>query len=393
MLKICYHTAGCCLAAVVLAVFFSTGTSASDSSLTQLGQGFNELIYVQSRSVVTVEASKRVPINSLPLTGNEAVQRNVSTGLICDSLGHVLVAATAVINQDRINVRTDNRILPASLVGVDYHSGLALLSTNFRLGRPVTYSSQQICAGQMVLMLGNAFGVRASPSVGFCAGSRPDGTMQYTMPVTSGAIGSGIFDLSGDLLGIVVGSVDGDGRVAQAIPAHKLPAIVDILSRTGDRLAGFVGITTVEIEITPGINISSTNNLVRAGGAATREIDRGVVVTRVIPQSAADRAGLRPGDLVFGFRNQPVVSAPEFARQVIHTRPGEIVEMELLRHNTYMKVQLKIDQKELAASPTGSGRASTFPHDNIVADSLAGVIQDLKLQIRSLESQLSDLRR
>ena len=378
---------------MILAAFFSTGAHAADSSLTRLGQGFNELIYVLSRSVVTVESSKKVEVSSFPLRGNEAVQQNVSTGLVCDEDGHILVAAAAVLGQEHITVRYDNEWAEAQLVGVDYHSSLALLKTDARFGQPVTFSDQQICAGQMVIMLGNAHGLRASPSVGFCAGARPDGTTQFTVPVNPGSIGGGVFDLNGELLGLVVGSVDDEGWVAQAVPAHKIPGIVQLLLRGGDRLAGFVGITTVEIEITPGIEVSTPNSFVNAGRPGSRIIERGVVVTRVVPGSAADRAGLRPGDLIFSFRNQPVTSAMEFARQVVQSRPGDLASMELVRHNTYLEVQLRIDQKVLSPARGASAPSIEDDRNQLVADSLSRVILDLKAQVRRLESRLSSLKR
>ena len=77
---------------------------AADSSLFTLEQGFTELIYDLSRSVVKVEAARRVTKQLYGVTGGEAVQHQVSSGLIYDSVGHILVAAPLVINQDRIVV-------------------------------------------------------------------------------------------------------------------------------------------------------------------------------------------------------------------------------------------------------------------------------------------------
>ncbi len=393
MLTTLLHAARRVLLAVTLAVFFSTGAFSADSSLANLGHGFNELIYVLSRSVVTVEASMAIPVSSFPLTGNEAVQHNVSTGLICDSSGHILVAAPNVIDRDRIIVRFDNHEIPARVAGVDYRSGLAILETGRSFGSPVLFSGQQICAGQMVIMLGNAYGIRASPSVGFCAGARPDGTMQFTVPVTSGSIGGGVFDLSGHLLGTVIGSVDNQSQVAQAIPGYRLPGIVDSLKRQGDRFAGFMGITTVEIEIAPGIEVSSANTLVASESISSRVIDRGVVVTQVVRESAADRAGLMPGDLIFSFCDQRITTAPEFARQVIAARPGDLVSMELVRHNTYMEIQLRIDQKVLSPFSGNRQRNTRLDSDAYVADSLSMLVKGLKAHIKNLESQLSTIRR
>jgi S1-C subfamily serine protease len=236
---------------LIVTVFFSQFTFAADSSLYSLERGLNELIFNLSRSVVTIEASRRVAVSSFQGTSDEALQRLVSSGIICDTAGYVLAAAPMVVGQERITVNLNNHLYPARLVGIDYYNDLALLQVRANIGRPVTFSDDYACAGQMIITLGNAYGLLTSPSMGFCAGLREDGNVQTTVPISSGSIGGGMFDLSGNLLGIIIGQVGQDNQMAVAVPSYRIPPVIEYLKNHGDRQAGFIGIATAEIEIYP----------------------------------------------------------------------------------------------------------------------------------------------
>ncbi len=179
MLTFTLVTARTTLFSLLLAVFFSNITAAADSSLVNLQQQMGELIFRMSRSIVTVETVQRVYTGQIASGGGEAVEKAVSTGIICNAQGYVLVAAEMVSGHEQIAVIFDEEVYPAKLVSIDYYTGLALLSTGRMFGQPVSCAPTQTCAGQMVLSMGHAFGLRASPSFGFCSGSRPNGNQQF----------------------------------------------------------------------------------------------------------------------------------------------------------------------------------------------------------------------
>jgi len=388
MVTLSIRTAGISLLGLLLAVFFSATAPAADSSLTNLEKGLSELIFDVSRSVVTVESWQRVAGGSLRWSADEAVEHRISSGLICDSGNHVLVAAPMVAEYERIMVSSEHGQQPAGLVGIDFRSNLALLYVEHPLGAPVRVSSRALYAGQFVVAIGYANGLRATPSMGFCAGLRSDGNLQFTAPVPSGSVGGGVFDLSGQLLGVITGDSEHGNQTALAVPAHLLPDIIAHLKTHGDRQAGFLGVTTAEIEISPGLEVATTQKFVVAESAARRVIERGVVVTNVLPRSPAERAGLRVGDLIFSFNNSQVVSAPELAQQVIQTQPNTSVSMELIRLNTYYDLQFPIGEKQLVPTDESPRPRRSQLDQQRVVDSLARVLEQLKLQIRQVESRL-----
>ncbi|MBN1213364.1 MAG: serine protease [candidate division Zixibacteria bacterium] len=391
MLTISVRTVRKQLALFFMTVFFSQFSLAADSSLSTLERGLNELIFSLSRSVVTVESSRRVSIPSFRGTADEALQRLVSSGIICDTAGYILAAAPMVVGQEKIMVNLNNQLYPARLVGVDYYSDLALLQIRPGIGQPVTFSDDYACAGQMIISLGNAYGLNTSPSMGFCAGLREDGNVQTTVPVSSGSIGGGIFDLSGNLLGVIVGQVGQDNQSALAVPSYKIPPVVEYLKKYGDHQAGFIGIATAEIEIYPPIEIRENTSLIDSR-TGRRIINGGTVITSVMPMSPADRAGLRRGDLLISYNNRAVGSPLVLADEVRQSQPGTKVVMEILRQNTLYNVQVEIGQKSIANYVPAVSTVRNRPQMDYTADSLAGVLNSLKEEIRQMEDRLKQFK-
>lgn len=378
---------------LLLAVFFYRPSTAQENPLTDLESSLNDLVYRLSRSVVTIDASRRIPATQAGSPGDEALESVLSSGIICDTAGRVLTAASSVIGRERILVSFENRVAHAELLAIDYQTELALLECPNLGGQPAQFSNLQACAGQMVVGLGNAYGVRAAPSIGFCAGVRDDGMMQFSVPVSSCAVGGGVFDLSGELLGIITGALGDENQVTVALPAYQLPSIVSYLVTNGDRSSGFVGISSRDIEVHPGIEIRNSAPMASTAGASLDEvIDRGVLVTTVLPMSPAHRAGLQTGDLIYEFDNIPVNSAAGLARLVRQSPPGKTIDLKVLRDNTAYGVQLKVGLKNInlisaRASHRFASSGDYGDHQRVV-DSLRAALAQLRQEITRLERRL-----
>jgi len=271
----------------------------------------------------------------------------IASGVIFDSAGHILVAASSVLNRENIFVIADGQRVPARLVGVDYQTGLALLKTDRPVGRPVEAMDNYRCIGQLVVAVGNSFGLHASPSLGFCAGARTDGSLQFSAAISSGSIGGGIFDLSGKLIGAITGGI-GEGTQAEAglaVPASELPGIVEYLRIYGDRQAGYLGVTISEIEVAPPIELRSPNILAGGNQRPYRLIDHSIIVTEVLPQSPAAFARVVRGDLIISINGDEVYSAVDFLYQIRKARPGSIVQLGLVRQNQLLLANVSVGQR------------------------------------------------
>ncbi len=393
MLTIFRTTAGTGILLCCLAVFFATGASAADSSLIRLEDRINELIYKASRSVVTIEAIRTGASNSSSVPGHEPMHTLVASGIIYDSLGHILVAASSVKDRDQIRVRFDNRVLLASLQGVDERTGLALLSVGRSIGEPAHVVPRSGCAGQMVVAVGNAYGVRAAPSIGFCAGVRFDGIMQFSAVITSGTVGGGVFDLSGNLVGVISGGIGRDrfAEVGLAVPAAKISGVVSYITQNGDRHAGWIGVRVADIEISPAIEMTHPTSLVAAGSGQGRLIEHGVLVTNVVPGSPAARAGLQMGDLLFLLDGSTLQSALQLQNHVRNQPPGSPVELGFLRRETPYVVQFKIGRRTNQAE-TNEPFDSITPERDSTPRSLEREIDSLKQVLYDLEQRLRRLQ-
>ncbi|MDH3891808.1 MAG: S1C family serine protease [candidate division Zixibacteria bacterium] len=377
----------------LLAVFFAGSSHAADSSLVSLESSLSDLIRDISRSVVTVESSRSVPGDMLEGAADEAVHRLISSGTIIDSAGHILVAASTVAGYDRILVNFEDQQLPARLVGIDYHTGLALLSLDRPIGEPSRFTDRHTCVGQMVVAVGNAYGLHACATLGFCAGSRPDGSMQFSAAITPGTVGGGVFDLRGRLLGVVIGGF-GQGRLSEtglAVPAHQLPSTVYELLTGGDRRAGYIGITTADIEISPGIALSAPYQLASSGAHRQVIVDRGTIVTQVVGKSPAAASGLRKGDLLFSIDKTPINSAFELMDRVRLCPPGGAIELGFIRHQRAYYVKLNVGQRELATVGDFAVGRQVDATNGLSREELYREVQRLKRSMMLLEKQLERL--
>ena len=389
MIKKFSHTTVVKVLLVLLAtVFFSVNLFAQDSSLINLESGLNDLVYDISRSIITVEATEPIYPNNFSGNNNEAIYSVISSGLIYDTAGHVLTLASSVIDRSQIKIHFEDKIIPARLVAVDYQSGLALLKMQYPYGLPFSQMPQTGCAGQMIVAVGNSYGVRAAPALGFCSGFRPDGLMQFTASFTSSTHGGGIFTLTGKLIGIITGVIGKDSKIGLALPAHKLPEIVQYLKTNGDRLAGYLGLSTTEFEISPPIEVRVSNRLASTHQSNVIVVSRGLVVSKVIPNSPAAKAGLKQGDLIFQANGRPIDEAIELANYVKKSAPGTLIHFDILRQNNAYSVQLAIGQMKLTSSTFGN----TITNKDLVTDSILKEIQTLKETLYYLENRLKRLR-
>jgi serine protease Do len=383
------RTVGKRILVIFLAVFFAEITHADNSPLRQIETGLHDLIYHLSRSIVAVEAT-RSSTGFLPGTVGQLIQTTVSTGLVCDSAGYVLANASSVVGYDQIQVTGEDRSVPARLVAVDYRNDLALLAPTLPVGAPVVFSGPGVCAGQMVLSLTNAYGLRASPSVGFCAGCRSDGFLQFSVPVSATGAGGGVFDLSGHLLGVVTGHSGDPNRPATAFPSYKLPEIIRHLSTKGTRWAGFAGVATRSIEISPPLELPSADMRLASGHSGTY-LDHGVVISAVLPGSPAARAGLIPGDLLLEIDNRHVDGANDVASIVTALDPGSSVPFQILRRDRLLTVQIQIDSRPTDLLSGKSVRSLDSPAHSRTADSLLEILSRLRDEVSRVEQKLKSM--
>ena len=375
-------------------ILISADSKAADSSLAPLESGLFKLISRLSQSVVTIEASKS-QVEPSPLgPANLGIIKIIASGVVFDSLGHIIVAASSVTGCDKLYVVYGGFKISARLIGVDYQTGLALIKPARLIGRPVEALENYRCVGQLVIAVGNSYGLHASPSLGFCAGARNDGSLQFSAAITSGSIGGGLFDLSGRLIGAIIGGIGSSARTEAglAVPASEIPAIVEHLIKYGDRRAGYLGITIGEIEISPPLEIGYANSMISGQTSGfSRLVEQSAVITEVVQFSPAARARLRQGDLIISVNGEQIHSALEFVYRIKRARSGSVLRLELIRQNELIYTDVEVGSRNTAVNQRFRSSLGSIAKGKNSQKVIYQELETLKRAVRRLEQRLHSI--
>jgi S1-C subfamily serine protease len=170
----------------------------------------------------------------------------------------------------------------------------------------------------------------------------------------------------------------------------RIPGIVAHLVTNGDRLSGYAGITSQEIEISPGITLPRPSVIPASAGGSQEIVERGVVVTAVMSASPASRAGLAVGDLIFAVDHMPVNSASGLASLVRQSLPGTSLQLDLIRQNQVLSLPLIVGRKSLSLGSPHAGRPEDQEQMRL-ADSLRQMIMIMRNQLDDLGSRINSL--
>lgn len=354
-------------------------------TLDSLDLHLERLVKSSSRFLVTVEAAAGK--GSTQGAFSAATSMNlVSSGVIVDTSGLILTAAASVYGFPVHYVWYNQKPYKAEMIGVDYRTGVALLKADLPRIAAVTLYDEELRPGRMVLALGNAYGMAVAPSLGFCVGVRDDGNLQFTAPISSGSIGGGLFTMTGKLAGIIVSGF-GSGVESQtgiAVPAYQLGNIISQMISYGSRKAGYLGISSADIEYYESHNSGGK-------GPVSENTINGAFVTDVVRDSPAEKAGLRPGDIITGINTLPVFSAGELMQYIMQSLPGSEVNLQMIRSGRSLSVQATLGAASInALAPNRDGFVERAQHLRV--DSLQNLIHGLEKELESLQQQVRQIR-
>src|SRR5579872_6688971 len=286
-----------------------------------------------------------VPQDSGP---RERPFQSAGSGVIFDAKqGYIVTNAHVVENASEITVTLqDGRDLKAEVVGSDEPSDVAVLKVKTEGTSLVQISlgdSAKVEVGDFVLAIGNPFGLQHTVTSGIISGlSRsginPDGYedfIQTDASINPGNSGGALVNLRGELIGIntaILSRSGGNIGIGFAIPVNMAHSVMDQLVKFGSVKRGLLGVSMYTV--TP--DIAQSLGLANAQGA---------LVSQVVDGSAAQKAGIRTGDVITSVNNQPVKSNGELRNAIGLMRVGDKIEIGLVRDGKPLRVTAVIVDK------------------------------------------------
>lgn len=262
----------------------------------------------------------------------------VGSGLIVRKDGYILTNAHVVKDAEQVEVTlNDGTILKAKIIGQEPRADIAVLKVNAQRDLPAATlgDSDKVKVGQFAIAIGNPVNLKGTVSVGVVSGlNRSLGKLisliQTDVAITSGSSGGPLCDLQGEVIGINTmitresvglgfGMVPFEGGVTGygfAIPINVAKRVMNDLLTKGKISYGYLG-----VEMDP----------LSAEKAAEANVKRGVVVRRVQPGFAAEKAGLQAGDVITHVDGKEVESMEAMQREIRTRHAGDKVKLTVIR--------------------------------------------------------------
>ena len=280
--------------------------------------------------------------------------RGTGSGFLWDALGHVITNAHVVQGASGAYVRlADGRVFRAHLVGVDPSHDLAVLRIGVPTGRPKPLpigTSSDLQVGQKVFAIGNPFGLDWTLTTGIVSALERElpsetgtirGLIQTDAAINPGNSGGPLLDSAGRLIGVNTAIFSPSGAYAGigfAVPVDTVNRVVPQLIRRGRYAPPSLGVV-----VDP-----------RADDLARRQGIEGVLILRVLPGTAAERAGLEPariapdgrldpGDVIVGLGEREIATTEELRAALDLRSAGDEVELKVMREGEVVTLEMTLE--------------------------------------------------
>ncbi len=289
--------------------------------------------------------------------------QSAGSGVVIDAKqGLIITNAHVVENATEITVTTiDGRDYKATVVGADSASDVAVVKVKeAKLSEIPLGDSSKAEVGDFVLAIGNPFGLQHTVTYGIVSalgrsGINPDGYedfIQTDASINPGNSGGALVNLRGELIGInsaILSRSGGNIGIGFAIPSNMVHSVMEQLVKYGEVKRGILGVNIQTV----------TPDLADKLGASELA---GAFVQQVVEGSAADKAGVKAGDVITTVNGQPVRSAAELRNRIGLMRIGESVDLGLVRDGKPKHVAAIVQSRGAGSAAGGDdGGAADLP--------------------------------
>jgi serine protease DegQ len=306
---------------------------------------YSDAVQRATPSVVNIFTSKEIRAPRHPLLNDPIFRRffgdqlpdeaqrasSLGSGVIVSTSGYVLTNHHVVEAADEIEVAlADGKKLLAKLVGNDPETDIAVLRVNSENLPAISFgSSETLRVGDVVLAIGNPFGVGQTVTSGIVSALGRTGLgintfenfIQTDAAINPGNSGGALIDASGNLVGIntaIFSRSGGSMGIGFAIPVSTAKMVLEQIVKSGSVTRGWIGVEVQEITppVAESFKLGST---------------RGALIAGVLRGGPADKAGVKPGDVLIEVQGKPVADPAGMLNLIAALAPGQSAKVKLKR--------------------------------------------------------------
>ncbi len=267
------------------------------------------------------------------------------SGFVVSADGYVVTNNHVIDGATKLRVRLEERYYDATVKGTDPATDLALLK--IEAGRPLAFlalgDSERMRQGDYVMAIGNPLlldhtvtvGVVSAKgrSIGLTRDPSFENFIQTDAAINRGNSGGPLVNLAGEVIGIATAMNGGAENIGFAVPVNTLKAVLPQLMEKGKVSRGYIGVNITNIDF----DRAQAFGLSEAGGA---------LVTQVVEDSPAAKAGVEHGDVVLSVDGRKIKETRDLIDYVSAQGPGRKVELEILRDGKKVRRTVELSERQ-----------------------------------------------
>jgi len=272
-------------------------------------------------------------------------QSSLGSGVIVSPQGYILTNNHVVEAADEIEVAlTDGRKASAKVVGTDPETDLAVIKIDLPNLPAITLAhTEQATVGDVVLAIGNPFGVGQTVTMGIISAlgrnhlgiNTFENFIQTDAAINPGNSGGALVDTNGNLLGVntaIYSRTGGNLGIGFAIPMSTAKNVMEAIINHGQVVRGWIGVEPQDI--TP--ELAESFGLTKKNGA---------IIAGVLKGGPADKAGIKPGDILISVEDKPVADTTEMLNLIAQLTPGQKAKMRVLRKSQETAFEILVGKR------------------------------------------------
>ena len=277
--------------------------------------------------------------------GQGPLMHGTGSGFIVSPDGYILTNAHVVAQADEVTVKlTDRREFPAKVVGSDSRTDVAVIKIAadnlpvVRIG-----DDKKLKTGEWVLAIGAPFGLENTATAGIVSGTSrsvggdsPVPFIQTDVAVNPGNSGGPLFNLQGEVVGInsmIFSQSGGYMGISFAVPIDIAMDVREQLVKTGHVVRGRIGVVAQDVDF----SLAKSFKLDRPRGALVSAVEKG---------GPADKAGVKPGDVILKVGDQPIEQSTELSNAVARIAPGQDASLSVWRGGRQQELTVHVAKLE-----------------------------------------------